>query len=755
MSPAVGHFGNRCWSVCAAMLWLAVTAQGQDPPAQDTVPILPETTVVAEPPTVTPETVFPPPGNASPTSLPPLPFTQSTVFGTPPVQGYRAAETTTGTLIAVPELEVPAAVSTVTTDLVRDQQILRVDDVIRDVSGAIKSSDQLRPDSFVLRGFEVNSRNYRKNGLLDPSYAPRDLANVERVEILKGPASVIYGAGQPSGTVNLITKKPLSTPYNRFTFQGGSFALERYTLDSTGPLGFDQEDVAFYRLNFAYENKDGFRDFGYNERVFIAPAITYQLDDDTAITWEGEYLQDRRRFDTGVAALDGRLGRMPIETFLGEPDNDFQLFQDWRQSIFLDHRIDDIWTARVGATTIFYYAPSLGTFPISQEPGTTILNRSQQLIDRFFEQYYGVTANLAGEFETGWATHKLVLGTEQGWFVSNIFTSHSSLPGLQDYPIDALDPVYLDPPGLLLPAVFDATYRQNRHGFYVQDLVELNEQWSVLAGLRFDQADVTFFREFTTFGIPTIPPTNTRQDFERWTPRIGITYQAVPDVLSYYGSYSRSFDPPGGGARVTDAPLLPELGEAWEVGAKCEILPNLLGQAALFWIQKDNFTIDTVISTPPFFVTSQVGQLTSQGLELSLVGQITERWSTTTNYTWTDAVLRDPTNPMVDDRRPRNVPRHVANVWTRYNVVQAKDETLGGGLGIVAVDDRLATFGGQLRLPDYTRWDAALFYRRQAWDFGLYFENLFDRHYYAGSVTDLQVTPGAPFTVRVQSGVTF
>ena len=121
----------------------------------------------------------------------------------------------------------------------------------------------------------------------------------------------------------------------------------------------------------------------------------------------------------------------------------------------------------------------------------------------------------------------------------------------------------------------------------------------------------------------------------------------------------------------------------------------------------------------------------------------------------TDAVLRDPTNPQVDDRRPRNVPRHAANVWTRYNLVQASDETFGLGLGVVAVDDRLAAFGGQLRLPDYTRWDAAVFYRRQAWDFGLYFENLFDRQYYAGSVTDLQVAPGAPFTVRVQSGVTF
>lgn len=742
--------------VSTMLLWTGAVCAQEPPAGQTTVPTLPETRIIAEPlPTTSPDAVFTPPGNFDPTALPPLTFTQSTVFGTPPVRGYLAPDTTTGTVIAVPEIELPASVSSVTTDLVRDQQILRVDDTLRDVGGAIKSSDQLRPDSFVLRGFEVSSRNYRKNGMLDPTFTPRDLANVERVEILKGPSSVIYGAGQPAGMVNLITKKPLNTPYNSLQFQVGSWGQERFTLDTTGPLSIDQDEVALYRFNFAYESRDSFRDYSYNDRLFLAPAVTFQVDDDTAITWEGEYLQDRRRFDTGIAAIDGSLKRVPIENFLGEPADDFMIFQDWRQSIFLDHRIDDIWTAHVGATSLFYYAPSTGTFPISQVPGTTMVNRSRQVIDQFFEQYHGVTLNLAAEFETATLIHKLVLGTEQGWFISNNFTSRSSLPGLQNFPIDAVNPVYTNPVGAILPAVFFSTYRQNRHGIYVQDLIELNEYWSVLAGLRFDHADVTFFREFTTFGIPTIRPTDTEQGFDRWTPRVGITYQAVPDVWSYYGSYSRSFDPPGGGARVTDDPLLPELGEAWEAGMKYQFTPKLLGQLALFWIQKDNFTIDSVISTPPFFVTSQVGHLTSQGVEVTLLGQITDRWSTTSNYTLTDAVMRDPSNPNINDSAPRNVPHHIVNLWTRYNVVQTQEQTLGGGFGMVFVDDRFASFGGQLRLPDYTRFDAGFFYRRDLWDFGLYLENLFDKRYYPGSVSDLQVTPGAPFNIRAQAGVQF
>jgi iron complex outermembrane recepter protein len=366
-----------------------------------------------------------------------------------------------------------------------------------------------------------------------------------------------------------------------------------------------------------------------------------------------------------------------------------------------------------------------------------------------------VTANLAAEFLTGSVEHKLVIGTEQGWFVSNNFRSESTIPGLQDLPIDALAPDYRNFPVFFQPAVFDSIYRQNRHGIYFQDVVRFNPQWQAMFGVRYDQADVTFQRELTTFGIPVLPDTETDQAFYRWTPRVGLVYQPLPEVWSLYASYSRSFDPPGGGPRLTDAPLLAELGEAWELGTKVQFTPDLVGQVAWFWIQKDNYTVDLAVSTPPFFVTSQVGQLTSQGVEVSLLGQINERWSTSTNFTFTDAVLRDESNPELNDRRPRNVPRHMFNLWTRYNVVQTASQRIGGGLGLLYVDDRLASFGGDLRLPDYTRFDAGLFYDKGRFSLAVYFENLFDRQYYSGSVNDFQIAPGAPFNIRGQAGVTF
>lgn len=744
---------RRWWLVGGVLFASAAPLLSQE--ATPAVPTLPEVNVEGAPLAPsgsTPNTVFPPTG-FDPTPAPAPSILQNSIFASPAAEGYRTTSSTAATFLDVPNLELPASVSTVTTEVIRDQQALRIDDILRDVSGAVKLNDQLRPDSFILRGFEVRSRSYRKNGLLDPTFTPRDFANVERVEILKGPGSVLYGAGQPSGTVNLITKKPLASDYSAFSAQFGSFDLERYTIDTTGPVN-DDGNVLF-RLNMAYENRDSFRDFGYNERFFVAPVATWLIDQDTSLTWEGEYLQDRRRFDTGVAALNGQVGSLPIERFLGEPDNDFQLFQDWRQSLFLDHRFNDIWTARLMATDIFYYAPSSGTFPLSQDPGTTTINRSRQDITQFFEQYHGITFNLAAEFVTGNIEHKFVMGTEQGWFISNNFLSESTIPGLQNLPIDAANPDYTDPTVLFTPAKFESIFRETRHGYYVQDAVKFNEHWSGLAGLRFDKTNTVFQRELRTFGIPSLPDTETDQDFQRWTPRVGLVYQPLPEVWSIFGSYSRSFDPPGGGPRLTPDPLKAEIGEAWEVGTKLQITQRLAGEATWFWIQKDNVTIDMTSSAPPFFVTSQVGQQTSQGVELSLIGKITDRWTTTSNYTITDAVLRDPTNADLDDRRPRNVPRHIVNLWSRYNVVQTEIHTLGGGLGMLYVDDRLAAFGGDVRLPDFTRWDAGVFYNRGPWDVSLYLENVFDKQYYAGSVNDFQITPGAPLTVRGQVGVTF
>ena len=221
-----------------------------------------------------------------------------------PKPGYQAESSTAGTVIDVPNIDSPSSVDVVTEPCGDDQQAMQIDDLIRDIGGAVKISDHAVADAFYLRGFEVHARDYRKNGFLDPTYTPRDFANVERIEILKGPASVLYGAGQPSG-VGRLDHQETARPGPSTTAASSSAASACSATRSTSRALERGQESLLYRINAAYENEDSFRDYGFAERTFVSPSLTWVLDHNTTLTWEGEYVNDRRRLDTGVAAING------------------------------------------------------------------------------------------------------------------------------------------------------------------------------------------------------------------------------------------------------------------------------------------------------------------------------------------------------------------------------------------------------------------------------------------------------------------
>ncbi len=743
----------RCLATAMfAIVWAVATMAAAQ--SADDLPRLPETEVIGQQPGPAPTGVPESSGNFG--------LGQSvlagSVFSSPRATGYVANSSTTGTLINVPNLSIPMTVDVVTEQLRQDQQALQINDLLRDIGGAVKVNDLRRQDAFFLRGFEVRARDYRKNGFLDPTYTPRDFANVERIEILKGPASILYGAGQPSGAVNLITKKPLDCAAYAGDMQFGSFGLERYTVDATGPIG-DQKSL-LYRINAAYEDDGSFRDFGFAERTFVAPSLAWAIDDDTRLTWEGEYVNDRRRFDTGLVAINGDPNALPINRFLGEPDNDFQHYFDYRQTLMLTHRINEDWSWNFGGYSLFYGGPASATYPVAPATfvGPDYFFRARQNIGPWQEQYHSAIANIAGKFEGDAVTHNVVLGTEQGWLISDRFRAAQSIPSADPATwllINAADPTYgvLDP---ATPFVFDSTYRENRHGVYVQDLVDIGEHWKVLAGARYDHVATAFTREIAL--DPLFDQTvSTDQTFDHGTPRVGIVYQPIPERLSYYAMYSDSFDPPGGGPRLTTDPLQPELGQIWEGGIKAKLFEGLTVTAAGFYITKENVTVD--LFNAPFFETSQIGRQRSQGFELDALGQLTERWSMVGNWCYVDTLLSDPSNPAFDGQMARGVPHNTINVWSRYNVIQEEQRTLGAALGVMFVGERLGDYiappAAQFFLPGYTRWDAGLYYRRGRLDTSLYLENLFDTRYYTSSLSQLQIFPGAPFNVRAQVGYRF
>lgn len=721
------------WSVACLMWGGSLAAQDASPAAP---PEIPDTNVEASP-------------SNEPIVVEGLdPIVDGWRFGNPRADGYRAGTSTSGTIIALPDGDVPGTVNSITESLLRDQQALRFDDVIRNAGGTTTGGDSLFADRIYLRGIELQSRDFRKDGFLDPTYVPRDFQNVERVEILKGPASVLYGSSSPAGMVNLITKKPLDASFADFGFTFGSWNQQRYTADVNGRAS--QAGDVLYRLNVAHEDVGSFRDFGFVNRTLVAPSATWNLSDDTRITWLGEWHRDHRRGDQGYPMVGGDPLALPPSRYVGEPANDFIHFEEFRQTLLLSHDLSDDWTFQLGGSSLFYQFPGSvtsasgnpapGFFPDVPEP---YFYRSRTNIVKENEQSQSMLMNLAGEFETGGLVHKALVGMEYVYFDSDSFYSFGAVN-----PIDVSNPTYVNPPMIPFGATGFPAYRQQRVGGYLQDLVELTPEWKVLGGVRFDTLDLQFNRVLI-FGPPDVVESDQR--FNRVTPRGGVVYQPfADDTLAFYFNYSQSFSPPGGGIYVNDTPLKPVLGQGYEAGVKTLLLDNLTLNAAGFYATRQNADLNT----SSFFLV-QVGEERSQGVEVNLLGAVTERWSVTTNYTYSDVLLSDPLNPQFDGKRQRNVPYNTANVWTRYDLLKDDVHTFGAALGLVYSDRRPGDLVNTFELPSYGRWDAGLFYNRGALRAGLYAENLFDVAYAASSLNSYQIFPGAPANLRAQIGFTY
>ena len=426
-------------------------------------------------------------------------------------------------------------------------------------------------------------------------------------------------------------------------------ASSAYAIDSNGPT-FYEDGSLLYRVNAAYQRNDSFRDFGYNESGAIDPAITWVIDRDTTLTWKGEFVTDRQRYDTGVAAVNGQL-TLPISRFLGEP-TDFQHYQDYREQLVLDHKLNNDWSVKVGGYSLFYNAESSATIPLAEVIGSPgEYYRMRQDIGPFNEQYQSLIADLAGKVDILGKTHTLLFGTEEGWFTNDGFHVVRSYPFFDPLIINGNAPVYGNVPPATFPAeVFDADYYRGDYGFYFQDLFELSEHWKALAGVRYDHTDVTFNRRCRSTGRRS---SRTRQSVERFdvgSPRFGLIYEPVPEKVSLYGMYSASFDPPDGGPYVTTGPLLPEYGQLWECGVKLSPSRCLALSVAGYSLVKENVTVFLADG----FHLEQVGRQHSSGAELSAVGRVTDQLSLLANYAYTDTEISDPTStlPINGQRAP-------------------------------------------------------------------------------------------------------
>jgi iron complex outermembrane recepter protein len=649
--------------------------------------------------------------------------------------GYRASGATTATKTNTPLRDVPGSIQVIPKQVLKDQNLLRLNDSLRNVSG-IQQDDSFggQIDRVNIRGFATDT--FLQDGIRQSQFSTRETENIERIEVLKGPASVLYGNLEPGGAINLVTKQPLADPYYQAEISIGSFAFIRPSFDLSGPLNSDK--TLLYRLNGAYEYNDGFRDFQTNtSRISIAPTLSWKISNKTDLTLEFSYLNDLRPFDEGIVAIGNDVANIPFNRVLGDANNR-RTVEEFKVGYQFEHRFNENWKLR----NSFRYLSS-DTFDfrlanwIVEDDGT--LDR-RFVSNKDFYESFSLNTDVTGTFKTGSIEHTLLIGldlnretttggqrrlTDHPSFFTNIFTQTQVSDPLPNVGVADLNTFGRN-----------GSREQNRLGLYLQDQIKLLDNLKLLVGGRFDFYDRT--------SVDLLSETTSKDSVQRFSPRVGVVYQPI-EPISLYASFSQSFNPDFFSVLADGSPVEPSTATQYEVGIKGEFLNKRLSTTlSAYRINKTNIAT-TDPANPDFSIA--VGEVRSQGIELDIVGEPIKGWNLIASYAYTDAEVTQD-NFFSVGNRVANVPLHSASLWSTYEIQKGDLKGFGFGLGLFFVGDRQGDFDNTFTLPGYFRTDATLFYRRDKFRVGLSFQNLFNVNYIKSSAQFREsIYPGEPFTV--------
>ncbi len=663
-------------------------------------------------------------------------------------QSYMPTESRSALKIDAPLRDIPQTVNVIPQSVIKDQGAQSMEDVLKNVPGIGLSNGDGQRDQVTIRGFSAIGDMYI-DGIRDDALYFRDLSNVERVEVIKGPAAVLYGRGSSGGLINSISKKPNFTPRQEVGVSFDSEGKKRTQFDA-GWADQQQNDKAF-RVTGAVENSDTFRDDGYIDRKAIAPSAYFKLSDDLELDLGAAYLYDKRLIDFGIPARGDRPVDVDRDKRFGsaDPDDDYTRSEVFSFTAGVNYRINDDFS--LSNTSRYYHydldrnntlADSSPTRFVTAPNGELLVKLNRGNVQRKEDGWFNQTelkqrAVLAG------MNHSLLYGVELGRQVKD-----QSVFSQSDV---ARVPVYrealVDVPFQANRQTAKGTNTQDTAGFYVQDLIELAPQWKALLGVRYDVFDQEYADGLTHSNL-------SRTD-TAWSPRVGLVYQ--PDqVQSYYVSVSRSYQPSAEMFALSTAnqDLEPEETTNFEIGGKWDLLDNRLAlTAALFRLERTNMKTSDP-ANPTKLVLA--GEQRTDGLELTASGQLSDNWQVYAGYAYLDAEItksNSRTNGVANEGQvPTLTPRHSANLW----LVRSLTQTWRVGMGANYVDDRYTALDNNVVMPAYTTVDAALLYNQPKWDMALRLRNVFDKDYYAsahGSV-DL-ITPGAPRTLELSTNYRF
>lgn len=650
--------------------------------------------------------------------------------------GYFVPEASTATRTDTPIRDTPFSIQVVPQQILKDQQVQRVTDALRNVPG-VQSDQSPRSvfEFYTIRGFGGFSRNIAINGLQEGQFAGVALGvgNIERIEVLKGPGGALFSQGTPGGTINVITKQPSSTPFYNVEASFGSFNTYSGLIDLSGPL--DEKKNVLYRFNAYGFSSDTFVDNFDIKRYSFAPTISVRLGENTQLTLQAEYNTFEQPNDRGLPAIGTVLpnpnGELPIDRYLGEPSIDSVKLTTTRIGYNLEHRFDKNWQIRNAFRASYRQQPQNSLFYDELQEDNRTLNRGVFIAKDQEGENYILNTDVVGDFNTGSINHKLLLGFD--------LSTNSDRPGTfrerSLSPIDIFNPVYSqNNVGPVIDEFTPSSTTTDVYGIYLQDQIALVDNLKLLLGGRFDWVEQRLKDES---GEVT-----SSQNNSAFSPRVGIVYQPI-EPISLYASYSRSFRQVIGTA-FDNSLFEPERGTQYEVGVKADLSDRLAATLAYFDITRSNVLTEDP-NDDSGLLSIQTGEQKSQGIELETTGEILPGWNIIAGYAYTDARVTQDTD--FQDNQLNNSPKHAFNVWTTYEIPRGSLQGLGFGLGVFYVGERQGNLGNTFTLPSYLRTDAAVFYNRDPFRVAVNIKNLFGIRYFETASNTLSVFPGEPLTV--------
>lgn len=637
--------------------------------------------------------------------------------------------------------DLPQSLQIVSRQVLEQQQARSMNDVLRNVAGVvIPWTSGGRYESITIRGF--TTMNQFKDGFRnDPNSnrAPLELSNVERVEVLKGPSSMVFGRLDPSGVVNVVTRAPSPNRAFNATYSSGSFRYNQLNLDWTG--AFNHRQSVLYRITLSGMDTKSFRDYVFTQKMFIAPVFTWILNPTLSVRFYSEFLIQNSVNDQGLIAVGTRPANVPISTYLNDP----RLIAPDRQGkvgISVDKTVGSHWVLRSyerSSVGVSIYNSRVAQSLSSANNRTITLNDSTS--EQNFQTHYWIN-EAVGRLKTGPIAHTLLAGFELDREINpNYAKARPSALGAVT--LDLYHPNYAALPPRVLAMDLSNNADGAYGGFYLQDQIEFLKNLKLTVGTRYDIAKTitdTYFSARGTY-VPHVSGRNTA-----WSPRVGLVYQPR-EQISLYATYAKSFQPQIG-TTYDSSPYQPTRGELMETGIRfTNPSQRYVSTIAAYQIKQTN-----VLTSDPLHsgYSIAVGEQRSKGIESDNTFQLTPNWNVIAGYAYDIPQITRDNTIRVGNLLP-GAPRHTGNFWTHYTESTGALKGFGVGAGVFGSGRRYGDVNNTYLTPGYARVDMNVSYARAVsrsshLSVNFNVQNVGNRRYFEGGSTRVRIAPGSPRT---------